>query len=98
MVIAFFVRLVRGRSRSVTKLVDENLRAVERGDFCALQPPQPGLGETVESLSITGVYSRLGKEIQKATEEKKRVRSAARRLAETIGVVPPRSPAHAKCK
>jgi hypothetical protein len=99
MIIAFFMRLVtRTRRREMDKIAEDGLRAIEKDEFRAVRGLQPAPGETVESLSITGVYHRLGDEIQKATEEKRRARSAARRLAETIGVVPPRATVPAKCK
>lgn len=87
---SFFKRLFeRSRAKKAAGEVIKELDSKKPEDvFENLTPPMAGAGSTQEEMSVTGQYAIVTKHMMEAVEEKKKVRSAARRLMDAIGVGP----------
>jgi len=68
-------------------LTDLNSKPAEEV-FEGFQEPMAGTSSTMEEVSVTQQYDLVATKMEYAVEEKKKVRDAAKRLMDAIGVGP----------
>ena len=88
--------------RAVRAAVREDLRLLDakipEEVFHSMSVPLPKAPETLDGQTVTGFYKNVQMMVSDAREQGRKVTSAAQRLSDIIGVVPPPLPRPANRK
>lgn len=94
----FFGRLLE--RRAILKAVRTDLEELDRKApedlFRAAGPPLLKERDTMAGQSVTGVYQAVQDMVSEAIAQKRKVRDAAQRVSNVVGVTPPPLPRTAK--